>query len=160
MAINAIHPLDIVNVGSDMNHVSPPADQHRTRHAITSRHHGIVAVVQTLVGESDPAAAIMAAKTDPVIGQGSELMVSRIGPLTFYGRIIPFIGGGVVVRKMTGRTARPVAGAVRPIRFDPHMAPGAELAIEFPGNIIQLNHAFDLQGVSGGVRNSLGSGSV
>ncbi len=143
-----------------MNHISSPADQHRTRHAVTSRHHGIVAVVQTLVGESDSAATVMAAKTDPVIGQGNKLMVSRIGPLTFYGRIIPFIGGGVVVRKMTGRTARPVAGAVGPVRFDPHMAPGAELAIEFPGNIIQLGHTFDLQGIPCSVRNRLGSGSV
>ena len=85
MTIDAIHPFSVVNVGSDTNHVSHSADQHRTRHAVTGRHHGVVAVVQPLVGEGDPAAPIMAAKTDPVIGQGGELMVSRIGPLTLNG---------------------------------------------------------------------------
>ncbi len=57
----------------------------------------------------------MAAKTDPVIRQGDELVVRRIGPFAFHGRIIAFIGGSVVIRKMAGRTARPVGGAVGPI---------------------------------------------
>jgi len=101
--------------------------------------------MKSLIGERHTAAAVVTAQTDNISGQGCQLMVCRIRPLAFDGKIIPLVGGGIVVWKMACRTPGAVVGGILLIVLSTHVATGTKFAIQFSGKVIQLRDTFEFK---------------
>ena len=148
MAVDTVQAAGKMDVRADMGNIAAAADHLRTRPAVPGRDHGVVAVIQPLIGKGDAAAAVVAAEADIIARQGRQRMIGGMGPFAFDGGIAAGIGSGIIVWKMAGRTPGAVAGRVFLIGFPAKMALGAEFAKQFAGKIFQLGHAVKLLGLA------------
>ena len=140
VAIDALKPLFMVNIGLNPSHISSPADNLRPRIARGGRNQAVVSVVPPLVGQGDPAAAIMTAHTDLVVRQHGHFVTGRMGPLPLDRGIVPLVGGIVVIGEMAGRTTGGVTAAPYPVHIDANMADRAEFPVQFAGQVIQFGN--------------------
>src|SRR5690606_28323801 len=132
------------DITGDVHRIADATDHHRSRLAAAGRHQAVVAVVESLVGQGDAAAAVVAAQTDPVVRQICHPVDFRVRPLPLDRGVTTLIGGVVIVGEMAGSATAAVAATPDLVRLQADMTQGAKLAVEFAGEMIQLTHTGQL----------------
>jgi len=146
VAVDALHPGRGVDVRSYAGEVAGAARHRRPREPPLARHHRVVAVVEPLVGEGDPAGAVVAAGADLAIRELLHGMARRVGRFPPQGRLRPPVGRVVVVGEVAGGAPRGVARAEDLAGLLRHVALGAELPVQLPGDVVELGHGFQVAG--------------